>query len=171
MNKIAKGTRRKASGATVSGECVCGRVRLEFDYPAFWAWHDHSRPTRHAHGAAYATYVGVWKSRLRIVLGNNRVVRFVDKARQTTRSFCGTCGTPLLYERSRSRHMVNVPRALFEQRTGREPRYHIAIEESPEWAYRGEGLGPLKGYPGVVWSRPRKRRSIAAADRAWPMTG
>jgi hypothetical protein len=30
--------------------------------------------------------------------------------------------------------MVNVPRALFEGRTGREPRYHIAIEESPDWA-------------------------------------
>lgn len=166
MNRIASGQLRKASRATVSGQCVCGKVRLEFDYPAFWAWHDHSRSTQHAHGAAYATYVGVWKSRFRIVLGDKRIVRFFDKVRQTTRSFCATCGTPLLYERSRSPRMVNVPRALFEKRTGREPRYHIALEESPEWAYRGEPLGPLKGFPGVVWARPRKKRPTAAADRA-----
>lgn len=54
--------------------------------------------------------------------------------------------------------MVNIPRALFESRTGREPRYHIAIEEAPEWAYAGEPLGPLKGFPGVVWERPRRKK-------------
>jgi hypothetical protein len=171
MNQTAKGKIRKASTATVSGQCVCGRVRLEFDYPAFWAWHDHSRPTQHAHGAAYATYVGVWKSRFRITLGSDRIVRFEDKARRTTRGFCATCGTPVLYERSRSPHMVNIPRALFEKRTGREPRYHIALEESPEWAYRGEVLGPLKGYPGVAWARPRKGRRTAEANHPWKPHG
>ena len=139
---------------------------MEFDFPAFWAWHDHSRATRHAHGAAYATYVGVWRSRFRIVLGANRIVRFADTANGGVRSFCATCGTPLLYERSRSNRMVNLPRALFGTRTGREPRYHIGLEDSPEWAYRGEPLGPLKGYPGVVWSRPRRRRHSIDTNRA-----
>ena len=162
--------RRKTSSTTVSGQCICGSVQLEFDFPAFWAWHDHSRSTQHAHGAAYATYVGVWKSRFRIVHGADRIVRFEDKARQTARSFCADCGTPLLYERSHSPHMVNLPRALFETRTGREPRYHVGLEESPDWAYRGEQLGPLKGFPGVVWARPRKKRPPAAAGRPWQMT-
>jgi hypothetical protein len=157
MSGTASRQLRKTSTA-VPGQCVCGSVRLEIDYPAFWAWHDHSRATQQAHGAAYATYVGVWKSRFRFVLGDDRVIRFEDKARRTARSFCATCGTPLLFERSHSPQMVNVPRALFEQRTGREPRYHIALEETPEWAYRGEPLGPLKGFPGVAWARPRKHK-------------
>ena len=165
MNKSVNGTRRNTPATIVSGQCVCGRVRLEFDFPAFWAWHDHSRRAQRAHGAAYATYVGVWKSRFRIVSGANRVVRFRDNAHRTTRSFCGTCGTPLIYERPRSPHMVDIPRALFETRTGREPRYHIGIDESPEWAYRGEPLGPLKGFPGVVWARPRKRARTTESDR------
>jgi hypothetical protein len=33
--------------------------------------------------------------------------------------------------------MVNIPRALFTGRTGREPRYHVAIEELQDWAYTG----------------------------------
>jgi hypothetical protein len=77
------------------------------------------------------------------------------------RSFCKTCGTPLMYERT-DPNMVNIPRALFTERTGREPRYHIAIDELQEWAYAGEQLAPLRGFPGVVWERPRKKKRIAA---------
>ena len=28
----------------------------------------------------------------------------------------------------------------------------------PEWAYGGGPLAPLKGFPGVVWERPRRTR-------------
>jgi hypothetical protein len=54
--------------------------------------------------------------------------------------------------------MVNIPRALFTDRTGREPRYHVAIEELQDWTYTGHRLVPLKGYPGIVWERPKSRR-------------
>jgi hypothetical protein len=141
----------------VRGKCACGRVCIDIDFPAFWAWHDHSKPTRLAHGAAYATYIGCWRTRMRISKGAGGITRYEDRATRTARSFCTHCGTPLMYERGRWPRMVNIPRALFDMRTGREPRYHIAIEETPEWAYRGEKLGPLKGYPGVLWARPRKQ--------------
>ena len=55
--------------------------------------------------------------------------------------------------------MINIPRALFESRTGRQPLYHIGIEEMQEWTYAGEKLVPLKGYPGVVWNRSKKKRA------------
>ena len=82
-----------------------------------------------------------------------------DKANGAARSFCKRCGTPLIYERARSRHMINIPRALFESRTGRQPIYHMGIDEAQDWAYGGERLVPLKGYPGVVWTRPKRKRS------------
>jgi hypothetical protein len=133
-------------------------VRLEVGVPARWAWHDHSGLSRHAHGAAYATYVGCWRSRFRIVEGEDSIGRYQEPETGHVRSFCTRCGTPVAYERSHAPQMVNVPRALFDSGTGREPRYHVAIEETPEWAYAGERLGPLKGFPGVVWSGPAKKR-------------
>jgi len=148
----------KTSAGVVLCPCVCGRVQLEVGTPVFWAWHDHSRASQRAHGAACATYVGCWKSKVRIVKGESVITRFEDKQTKTTRSFCSHCGTPLLYERPHAPKMVNIPRALFETRTGREPRYHIAIDQAPEWAYRGEPLVPLKGFPGVVWERPGKKK-------------
>ena len=147
-----------ATAKPIAGRCLCGAVQLEIDFPARWAWHDHSIASRRAHGAAYATYVGSWRKRFRITRGKTSLSRYEDAETKTARSFCSNCGTPIAYERPRSPHMVNIPRALFSGRTGRQPLYHIAIEELQEWAYAGEPLVPLKGYPGVVWQRSNKKK-------------
>ena len=153
-----KKTKAVSLGKPAAGQCLCGKVAFEIDVPARWAWHDHSPPSRRAHGAAYATYVGSWRKRFRITKGKTSLSRYEDEATKTIRSFCSNCGTPIAYERPRSPHMVNIPRALFSGRTGRQPLYHIAIEELQEWAYTGEPLVPLKGYPGVVWQRSKKKK-------------
>ena len=151
---------QKRSSTQAVGRCVCGAVEIEIDVPAVWAWHDHSKASRHAQGCAYATYVGSWKSRFRIVEGEDQLTRFEDAERRTTRSFCARCGTPMLYERARSPKIVNIPRAAFTGRTGREPRYHLNLNEAADWEYAGEPLAPLKGYPGVMWARPRRRKAL-----------
>lgn len=149
---------KRPTPAPSLAQCACGDVAVEIAVPAQWAWHDHSPASRCAHGAAYATYVGTWKSRLRFLRGEERLTRYEDPATGATRSFCSRCGTPILYERKRSPKNVNIPRALFSSGVGREPRYHIAIDELRDWAYLGEKLKPLKGFPGVVWDGGRKRR-------------
>jgi hypothetical protein len=155
VTKSPPASLRKIVAAPVPGQCLCGDVHIEIDFPARWAWHDHSPASRLAHGAAYATYVGSWRRRFRITQG--QVTEFEDSAAGTIRSFCVRCGTPICYQRARSPHMVNIPRALFKTRTGRQARYHIAIEQMPEWTYLGERLVPLKGFPGVVWDRSKRK--------------
>ena len=41
--------------------------------------------------------------------------------------------------------MVNIPRALFTGRTGRQPLYHIAIEELQETARLKQGISSAPG--------------------------
>jgi hypothetical protein len=147
----------KASAVQAAGQCACGAVRLEIDVPARWAWHDHSPGSRQAQGCAYATYVGSWRSRFRVLKGARSITRFEDAEAGTARSFCAKCGTPLFYERARAPQMVNIPRAIFETRTGREPRYHMSLSQRADWTYMGEPLAPLKGYPSVMFERPRRK--------------
>ena len=149
--------RKPTSSTTATGRCLCGAVEIEIAVPARWAWHDHTAASRRAHGAAYATYVGCYKSRCRIVRGEEHIRRF--EAPRALRCFCGRCGTPVSYERAHAPTMINIPRALFDTRTGREPRYHVGIEELQDWTWAGDRLTPLKGYPGVVWTAGRKRRA------------
>ena len=159
-----KPKRPKPPPVTARAACACGGVRLEMTAPAQWAWHDHSRLSQRAHGAQAGVYVGSWKKRVRVVRGEDLIRRWEDPEHRTVRSFCGVCGTPLMYERPRSPHFVNIPRAVFETGVGREPRYHLNIEAAPAWAYRGEPLGPLKGFPGVLRERPGRRKPVGLSD-------
>jgi hypothetical protein len=158
VSKMSKTEKLRATAPTrAEGRCLCGAVVVEIGVPARWAWHDHSAASRRAHGAAYATYVGSWASRFRFVQGEDNLTRYEDKERGGVRSFCSTCGSPVTFQRNAQN--VNVPRALFTSGVGREPRYHIAIDELQEWTYLGEKLGPLRGFPGVVWTGGRKKRT------------
>ena len=150
---------RRAPRGIAAARCLCGAVVMEIDTPAVWAWHDHGAASRVAQGCAYATYVGSWVSKFRILKGAEAIGRYDDAARKTARSFCRHCGTPVFYERARAPKMVNIPRALFSGRVGREPRYHVGLDDAAEWEYRGEALSPLKGYPGVMQERPRRRKA------------
>lgn len=147
---------RMKAAETLSGACLCGGVEIEIDMPAFWAWHDHSEASRRAHGAAYATYAGCWKSKVRVRKGETLISTFNDTERKHVRSFCSRCGTPLMFARGGAPKWLNVPRALFAGRIGREAKYHLAIRELQDWAYLGAPVGPLKGYPGVSIEKTRK---------------
>lgn len=150
---------------TASGACQCGKVRFEIVVPAIWAWHDHSPASRRAHGAASATYVGSWRKRFRLLAGEKALRTWRDAENDCSRSFCRHCGTPVLYERGHSPHVINIPRALFASRTGRDTLYHVGFGERPDWAYDGGPLVPLPGYPGVLWQRSRRERRRPAGPR------
>jgi hypothetical protein len=157
MAKTLKPPAEEAEGA-----CACGAVRIAIGVPARWAFHDHSEASRRAQGCAYVTYVGSYRSRFRFLEGEAVVTRHEHEG--TTRSFCSRCGTPLSMERKRSPTMINLPRALFAGRTGREARYHTSLDEAPDWEYGGGKLVPLKGYPGVMWERPKPRKKRPLID-------
>src|SRR5437879_10854796 len=75
-----KKSKAVSAGKPAAGQCLCGKVAFEIDVPARWAWHDHSAPSRRAHGAVYATYVGSWRKRFRIIKGEKSLTRYEDKA-------------------------------------------------------------------------------------------
>lgn len=148
----------------VKGSCGCGIICFEIKHPARWAYHDHSRTTRGALGSATTTYVGSWRKRFRIVSGDEALSEYRDDENGITRRFCIECGSPVTYERDASPHMVNIPRGLFVEGVGREPRYHVRMSEMPEWAYTGEKVSPLKNYPTVQYERPRKTKNKLSND-------
>ena len=131
-----------------------------------WAWHDHSAAMPPRPGLRLRHLCRELEEPLSNARRRAAISRFTDEARRRQRrSFCAACGTPLFYERPRAPKMINIPRALFAGRTGREPRYHMFLHEAADWTWRGETLAPLKGYPGVMWERPRKKAGRRAAGR------
>jgi len=151
---VPAGRRAKTSPVAVA-RCACGTVKMEIDYPAFWAWHDHSESGRRTHGCAYATYIGTWRKRFRVVKGAKHVRRYEDRQAGATRTFCGTCGTPLTLERARAQmgeysarafRNAHRPRAALSSRAGRSPGMGIPWRE----AFAAQGLSRRDvGAPGA----------------------
>src|SRR5215475_14082811 len=109
-SSMAKTKRIRPEPVSVArGQCLCGAVEVEIDVPVRWAWHDHSQATRRAHGAAYATYAGAWRSKSRVAKGQEHITRYEEPETHYVRRFCARCGTPLMYQR-RDRNMINFPR-------------------------------------------------------------
>ena len=152
---------RHLSSRHLSARRLCGAVQLEIDFPAFWAWHDHSAASRRAHGAAYATYIGCWRKHARVTKGRRSIARFEDATTESTRSFCSRCGTPLLYERKRSPHMVNIPRALFTGLPAASPAITWPSRSFRIGPTRATGLSPLSAIP--VSSGSARNRAGARA--------
>ena len=67
-----------------------------------------------------------------------------------------TRGTPLFTIDPRP-FRLELERARAQEAEAQK-HFAIAIDELRDWAYTGAPLAPLKGYPGVVWERPRRRK-------------
>ena len=152
------------AAATTSGACLCGGVEIEIDTPVFWAWHHHSASTRLAHGAAYATYVGCWKSKVRIAKGEALVAGLAWRAAGRTsvpETADGAC--PFL-KGSRCQIYEGRPfgcRTHFCQAAGgMYPRKHVAdlIQRLAALDERlgGDGARPLTGIVDEVLAKKTK---------------
>ena len=137
------------------GTCLAAAFAVprssEFDFPAFWAWH---RSLRGEPSRAPRRVCNLYRLLAHACLRGEGLRGCEDRVHP--KLLLPVRGAAA-YERKCSPHMINIPRALFTGRTDREPRYHVAIEELQDWTYTGNRLVPLKGYPGIVWERPKSR--------------
>ena len=67
----AKGVTEEA--ATANAECLCRAVKIEIDFRPLGVARSFARQPSRAHGAAYATYVGCWRSRFRVTAGKENI--------------------------------------------------------------------------------------------------
>jgi hypothetical protein len=148
----AKGSRKTPAGIA-TGQCLCGKIQVEIAIPAFWAWHDHSRATRRAHGATYATYVGCWRSRVRVAKGKIQLAHFKDPVTGDERTFCSRCGTPVAYARARSPRMVRSRHCA--ELCDRSRLLSHRNRSACKWRF--ESLAFRLGVRGSIWNRINRK--------------
>lgn len=78
---------------TFSGGCLCGAVRYEVEGPALQTSLCHCEDCRRASGAPVVAWTFFAHGSLRWTKGSPKQVDFAERER----SFCGDCGTPLMF--------------------------------------------------------------------------
>lgn len=79
----------------LSGRCLCGAVRYQFEGVPLWCAHCHCESCRRQTSAVFASFVGV-RSEDIAWSGSGR--RRYQSSPGVHRTFCGDCGSPMTYE-------------------------------------------------------------------------
>jgi hypothetical protein len=120
-----------ATHEAAEGGCQCGAVRFRIGLPPKWCAHCHCSTCRRAHGAAFVTWVG--SDRFELLSGGTELRRY-QSSPGATRSFCGRCGTMLLFESSRWPGEVHVTLAHLDSAEGLAPEAHAYWSSRVPWA-------------------------------------
>jgi hypothetical protein len=119
-------------GEVREGGCYCGAVRFEVTLPTRFCAHCHCDNCRGAHGAAFVTWAGYPDAQFRLTAGED-VLRRYETETGATRSFCGRCGTTLLYQSPRWAGEVHVARNNIEGDIDRLPGAHVYVDHGASW--------------------------------------
>ena len=133
---------------TIEGGCLCGAVRFAITPPTNWCAHCHCSMCRRAHGAPFVTWAGVPSQSFRIVAGEDRLTRY-RSSDDATRSFCGTCGSPMLFESARWPGEIHVAVGSVSGRLDRSPALHAFFDDRAEWVHVNDGLMRAGGPTGI----------------------
>ena len=142
-----------STGESIRGRCLCGAIELRLTPPTEMASYCHCESCRRAHAAPFVAWTSVPEAAFRIEEGAD-ALRSYDSSDGVHRSFCGTCGSPLVYRADKTPGRVYVPIAALVDELDRELESHVSYEEHPRWL---EGLHELPAYRGTGTMRKRWR--------------
>jgi hypothetical protein len=125
------------TGDIRTGRCRCGAVRFRAEGKPLWVAHCHCDDCRRTTSSAITTYAGYARDRFAFTAGTPSTY---NSSPGVTRTFCGTCGSPLTYEGARWPDEIHVFVPAFDDPNGFSPRAHVYVAEQLSWLHLDDGL-------------------------------
>jgi hypothetical protein len=122
--------------SVITGGCFCGAVRYETAMSAFHETICHCADCRRAVGAHVVAWFSVSRSALALT---GEPVRYRSSA-GATRSFCGRCGTSLLFESDAHPDEVDVTLSTLDDPNALPPKDHTWTASKVGWDAVCDGL-------------------------------
>jgi len=129
---------------TVSGSCLCGKVRFQTELPSKWCAHCHCTMCRKYHGAGYVTWVGLEEQRFHLQ-DEQSLLHWYESSTGARRGFCSNCGTSLFFQSEQWAGEIHVALGAFDQPIDRQPQAHAFYKTHVDWMPIDESLKIFKG--------------------------
>ncbi len=126
------------------GQCYCRAIVYEVADAFEYAMNCHCGECRRATGAAYKPFAGIGAEHLRIVEGEQSLMRFGDDAGHNAN--CSRCGS-LLYSLVRDGGYVHVTLGTLVDEPAIKPSAHIFVGSKASWELICDGLPQFDGFP------------------------
>lgn len=115
---------------TISGGCLCGRVRYEITGRLLSANHCHCSMCRRQHGAAFATYADFNPGDFKWTSGEE-LVKVFETATGAGWGFCSECGSSLAG--TVKGKVTSITLGTVEGDPGIKPASHIFVGSKAQW--------------------------------------
>jgi hypothetical protein len=129
-----------------SGSCLCGAVRFQVTAPFEEMHHCHCSMCRRSHGAAFATFARTTRDSLHLLSVEGQLTRFRSSP-AVQRSFCGRCGSSLLFEFDGLPDAVWVAVGTLDGDPQMRPQAHIFVGSKAPWHAIADELPQFEEYP------------------------
>lgn len=130
----------ETTAGSLSGGCLCGRVRYAIQGEPLVMVNCHCSRCRRARGAAHATNLFVRPEQLTWLAGEEAIRVFdLPGAERFGVNFCPTCGGPVP-RASAKIGRVNVPAGSLDGDPGVRPAFHIYVGSKAPWFEIRDGL-------------------------------
>jgi hypothetical protein len=121
----------------LKGGCFCGALRYEAHGTPFHETSCHCSICRRTTGAPFVTWFSVPRAAFRWARGEP--VRFASTA-HGTRSFCGRCGTQVLFESTTAPDELDVTAGSLDDPESIPPKDHSRTSSRLAWIKLADGL-------------------------------
>jgi len=125
------------SETAMTGGCMCGAVRFTAAGDPNWVAHCHCTDCRRATGAAFSTYAGFPKTKVRF---DAETPPGRPSSSGVMRRFCPQCGTPISYEGERWADEIHLFIGTLDDPAQLEPTAHVYTSEQLPWVQLADGL-------------------------------
>ena len=128
----------------IEGGCLCGAIRYELSKPALQTSLCHCEDCRKASGAPAVAWTFFHSGALEWVRGKPKVICFAGRER----TFCGDCGTPLMFFDPGLPHIFEVSTCSLDEADAYPPGDRCWMADAPSWFAETNAL------PGYVECSP-----------------
>ena len=121
----------------LTARCLCGDVTWQADGPITEICHCHCESCRRATAAPMTTFIGLQLSDFQWTGAQPGTY---TSSPGVTRSFCGTCGTPMAFQAARHVGEIHTYAATLDDPGRIAPGYHVHYDEKLPWLHLSDGL-------------------------------
>ncbi|MCW8834031.1 MAG: GFA family protein [Colwellia sp.] len=116
------------------GSCLCKQVTFEVTKFQGPIGHCHCTMCQKFHGAAFSTFVEARKADLHWLSGK-ALLKTYQAENDSIRTFCGCCGSSLLFESTHNRHgqTIEIALAAFDTLEALHVDAHIYTDSKASW--------------------------------------
>jgi len=114
------------------GSCLCGKVKYEIADAPISASSCYCKMCQKQHGAAFATYVSIFRTDL-VYLSDLAELSSFRSSEGVTRKFCGTCGSNIEWSGNKHPEKTSIALATFDTKYNPEHIFNIHFEDRASW--------------------------------------